>query len=497
MRFRQVIAGLGWTATATLVNVAAQLTFVAILARKLEPAAFGMLAMASVATRFASYFAQMGGAQTLIQAPELTPGMTSAALGITLAVSAVLYGALLVAAPLFGLYFQSPELVHVLWVFGLSLPLTAAGALPMALLRRQARFRATSTIEVLGYVLGYGLTGVTLASLGYGFWSLVSAVLMQQLVVLALAFSVVRFPLDWPVPRQAWNRILGTGSRYSILGFMEFLWSNSEVLVIGRALGQSSLGLFNRAQQLCSLPIEQAVTATNKVVFPALSAMHRERGHVKDGFLVMLLATGIASAALSSGISAAAPDLVAALLGPKWGDAVPMVQVLAAAVAATFVYVVCGITLDSMAALRPKLRLQSALLLIKAVILLLLVRWGMTGMVVAIVACELLRTALGLALLTRILEIDSRDVWIALLVTLAVAGSVYGAVSAARLGASGAEFGLGARLFCQAVAGALMLVAVLCVLLHRWTQFAPLHRFESIRKSLRIAHDFVYGRSRT
>lgn len=497
MKSRQVIAGLGWTSTATLLNLIAQFTFLAILARKLEPVAFGMLAMASVATRFASYFAQMGGAQTLIQATQITPGLTTAGLLVALAVSTALYAVLALVAPLFGLYFHAPELIPVLWVFGATLPITALGALPMALLRRQARFRATSTIEVLGYVFGYGLTGVTLASLGHGFWSLVWAVLAQQVVVLTLAFRAAHYPLVWPVPRPDWDRVIGLGSRYSILGFLEFLWSNMEAFVIGRLLGQSGLGLFNRAQLLCNLPVEQAVNTTSKVLFPALSAMHREPGRLGDGFFVMLLATGIASAALSSGISAAAPDLVAALLGPQWGGAVPLVQLLAASVAAMFVYVVCGITLDSMAALGAKLRLQSALLVVRLVVLLSLVSGGLIGIAIAVVVCEFLRAGLGLKLLVRLLKLEPRSVWAVLGVMLAVGGGVYAAVWGTRLASSEAGFTLVARLFCQVVAGALALALVLCAFLRHWAKFVPLHRFETIRTRLKIMHDFVYRPSRT
>ena len=496
MRSRQVIIGLGWTATATLLNLIAQFTLIAILARKLEPAAFGMLAMASVATRFASYFAQMGGAQTLIQATQITPGMTTAGLFVALAVSTALYAVLAMVAPLFGLYFHVPELVPVLWVFGASLPITALGALPLALLRRQARFRATSTIEVLGYVFGYGLTGVTLASLGYGYWSLVWAVLIQQIVVLTLAYGVGHYPLVWPVPRLDWDRVINLGSRYSIVGFLEFLWSNMEAFVIGRLLGQSGLGLFNRAQLLCNLPVEQAVNTTSKVLFPALSAMHRGPGRLGDGFFVMLLATGIASAALSSGISAAAPDLVAALLGPQWVSAVPLVQLLAASVAAMFVYVVCGITLDSMAALEPKLRLQSALLAAKLLVLLSLASWGLTGVAVAIVVCEFLRAGLGLRLLVRLLKLEPRSVWAVLGVMLAVGGGVYAAVWGARITSGEAGFALVERLFCQVAAGTLALALLLCAFLRHWAKFLPLHRFETVRTRLKIMHDFVYRPSR-
>lgn len=492
MKARQVATGLGWTAAAALLNLLAQLVFIAILARKLEPSAFGMLAMASVATRFASYFAQMGGAQVLIQAREITPALATAGLLTALGVSIALYAVLGMAAPIFSLYFHSPELVSVLWVFGLTLPLTAIGALPMALLRRQARFGTTSAIEVVGYVIGYGFTGVALASLGYGVWSLVFAVLMQQVAVSVLAFGLVRFPLAWPISRSAWNRIIGFGSRYSLIGFLEFLWANVESLVVGRLIGQTGLGLFNRAQLLCYMPVEQTVSASSKVLFPALSAMQHDRARLADGFLVMLLATGTASAALSSGVSASAPDLVMALLGAQWLDAIPLVQLLSASVAALFIYVVCGIALDGMAALKPKMQMQAAVLIVKLLAMISLVSWGLAGIAWAVVISEILRAYLGLRLLTRLLAIDRRCVWSVLGLMAAIGAAVYLSVWGARLGTAAAGLPLVARLACQMVAGALAVAAVLGLALRHWSSFKPLQRFESIRRRLDALYRFTY-----
>ncbi len=139
MRARQVLAGLGWSTLATLVNLVAQFGFMAVLARVLDPATFGLMAMAAIATRFASFFAQAGAAQTLVQQKNLDKGLTTAALVLTLAISLALYAATVLAAPLFSRYFATPDLVQILAVFGLTLPLSALGSLPMALLRRQGR----------------------------------------------------------------------------------------------------------------------------------------------------------------------------------------------------------------------------------------------------------------------------------------------------------------------------------------------------------------------
>lgn len=464
----------------------AQFGVMAVLARTLDPAAFGLMAMAAIATRFASFFAQAGAAQTLVQAPALDRGLCTAALVVTLAVSGALYGITLMAAPLFGSYFTAPQLVPVLTWFGLSLPLAAAGSLPMAVLRRQGRFKAASAVDVVGYTLGYGVTGTTLALRGHGVWSLVAATLCQQGLVLLLSYALARYPLGLHVPREAWRRVLGQGSRYSLIGFLEFLWANVETLLMGRWLGQAVLGLYNRAQLLCNLPVEQAVNAATKVLFPALSAMQSDRARLTDGFLLLVAALGVLSSALSAGISAAAADVVALLLGPRWAGAVPVVALLAASVPAMFCYVACGITLDSLAALGPKLRLQAVLLPLKVLAVLIGSSQGLQGVVLAIVLCEWLRAAAGLVMLARLLDLRPAQLRGVLVAVAAVAATSYAAVALAQYVAVTLHWPVALRVVAEAVCGLAALLMLAALAAGHWSAFGPLQRFESLRQ--RVAH---------
>jgi lipopolysaccharide exporter len=491
MRAAQIFSGLSWTVTAAAINLTAQVLFTAVLARSVEPAAFGLIVMAMIAMRFVSFFAQMGAAQTLVQAPQLSKGMPTAALVVALAVSLSLYGLLMLCSPLFASYFQAPDLPAVLLVLGLSLPLSAAGALPMALLRRHGRFQASSTVEVLAYTLGYGLVGISLAINGHGVWALAWATLAQQTLALVMGLLLSAYPLSRAVERADWARTWGNGSRYSFIGFLEFLWANVETLMIGRWLGNAALGLINRAQLLCNLPVEQGVSAGSKVLFPTLSAMQAEPKRLRDGFLVMLMATTLLSAPISAVMSAASADVVRVVLGPAWQDAVVLVHTLALGVPAMFMYVACGITLDSVAALRPKLLLQLSLLPVKVAVLWTLLEHGLGAVAVGMVVCEWLRLALGLLLVQRVLTIPARPLWQALGVGLALAALVYASVLAATWAGQFGQWPAPVRLLADMAAAFLVLSAVLYTCLSRWRSFEPLLSFESLCVRLARMQGFV------
>ncbi len=482
MNAQQILSGLGWSALATVVSAVCQLAFMATLSRLLDPAAFGLMAMAGIALRFASFFSQLGFSQALIQRARLADEDTTAALLMATGIGAALYLAMVLGAPLFADGFRSPELSRLIDVLALSLILSTLGSLPLALLRRQARFKRVNAIEVGSYVIGYGGVGVACAALKFGVWSLVAATLSQQTMVLALGFLSVRYPLAWPVPRGAYAQLWQYGSRYSLVGFLEFLSANIETLFIGRVFGKTELGLFNRATMLTNLPVELGVGAVNKVLFPALSGMQHDRRRLADGFQMLLLAVGLFSSAMACGIAAAAPDVVALLLGAKWLAIAPIVAVVALAVPPMFMFVACGVTLDSLGALSAKLRLQTLILALKVALVLWLSRWDLAGIAWAVLVAEVVRLALGLRLVQRQLAIAHRQLHWPLLSIAGTGLAVWIAVGTACNVAATFHWPLPLRVLLETLCGAAALAGMLAWIARRSLDYAPLQRFEAVSR---------------
>ena len=460
MKTAQIASGLAWSGLSSAINAGAQLAFLAILARLLGANDFGLMTMAVIALRFVSFFAELGFAQALIQKPTLSDIDTTAALVMATGLGVVLYVAVLLTSPLAATYFRVPELAAVLAGFGWTLLTSTLSGIPIALLRRAGRFKMVAAIETFAYVAGYGVVGVLGALSGWGVWSLIAATLAQQLLTAILGFVTARTPLAWPIPREAFGHFWRFGSRYSLIGFSEFAFANIESLAIGRMFGKADLGLFNRAITVSNMPVEQSLNAVNKVMFPALSSWSGDPNRHGDGFLLLLLGAATVSAALSFGLAAAASDVVALLLGSRWAAAAPVVAVVAFAVPPMYMYSVCGMTLDSVAALGPKLRLQMAALVVKLALVLAAAAHGLIAIAAAVVVAEVLRCACGLVLVSRVLRLGTAPCVLVVGWAVGVGAAVYAAVGGVAILQS--EGRLGIRFLEEAGAGALAaMVAVL------------------------------------
>lgn len=382
----RTVSGMRWGTMSTGVNIVFQIGFMAVMARLLSPADFGLVAIANVVLRFLSYFAQMGVSPALIQKPHLEDGDVRAALSVSLSISVFCVLLAVIFAPLAQTYFSIPDLEHVIQALSLSFLLTGASAVSLGLLRREMNFKKIALIESASYVFGYGLIGVLLALAGMGVWALVGAALSQAGMIAIFAYLAVRHEVAFTHRREQRMHFLKFGSRYSLIGFIEFLCSSLDAMVIGKLFGAGPAGLYSRAFLLAHLPVQQPANLLTKVLFPVISRLGIKRQ--ADSLQISLLLVGSYAFSVSLGMIPAAHDLITVLLGDQWIEAVPLLQVLALAVGPVYVSHVMGTTLDAMSALKPKLRIQATKLVVLILLLLALSSKGTIGVVYAVVIAE-------------------------------------------------------------------------------------------------------------
>jgi O-antigen/teichoic acid export membrane protein len=450
--------GLAWAAASVVLTLALQLGFGAVMARLLDPATFGLVAMAMVALRLFSYLSQIGLSMTLgaVQRQAMTEDDLRLSLGVVWAASTLSIAATWLLAPLAAGFFDKPELLLLLRVLAFSLLLQALAHVSTSLLRRQLRFRALAGLEVLAYSLGYGCLGVAAALAGWGAWSLVAATFGQAVLSLVLAYACTRHAL---LPRWGgagaghWRY----GARHTVISFSEFLSANMDSALIGRLVGDTALGLYNRAHVLVYQPMERAAGIFTRVLFPVVAAIQHERAKVGSLFVLGIGVIGVLAGVVSLSLSAAANDVVALLLGPRWVDAVPVVQLLALAVPVIFMSNIAGVLCDAMDLLRFKLKLQLCGMTLVLALMLGLSPHGVLGIVTGLVLGECLRCVAYVYFLSPHLAYRRGDavrvLAVVLLACTTAAVAVHGVMSFGHAQA----WPLPMRLLLEAVAGAALL----------------------------------------
>jgi O-antigen/teichoic acid export membrane protein len=299
-----------------------------VLARLLSPQDFGLQGMVVVVTGFLSLFQDAGLGMATIQRLEVTHEQTSTLFWINVAVGAILTTLCAVLAPLMVSFYHEPRLYWVAVVSGAMFMFNGLSAQHGALLQRGMRFVTQAKIGVLSLAVG-SATGIVMALLGCRYWSLVGMALAGSIVSAAGLWLTVPWIPGLPRRKCGVLSMLHFGGVATCNSFVVFLAWNAEKLLLGRFWGADALGLYGRAFQLVTLPVQQLNASVTGVAFPALSRIQHDAERLAKSFLKGYSLLISLTIPITITCAVFAEEIVRIMLGAKWMEAVPIFRLLA------------------------------------------------------------------------------------------------------------------------------------------------------------------------
>ena len=325
---RAAARGVAWSAAERWGAKLVATGVLVLLARELEPADFGLVALAMVFVTFVEIGLEQGFGSALVQRTELERGHLHAifwtGLCIGLALTVV---TLVVAGPVADLLDQ-PDLAGVLRWLSLSFLLVGAGTTPQALLRRTLDFRALAARRVVAVGLS-GVVAVALALAGAG----VGALVAQRLVLYATMAVVVWVATDYrPGLAFAYRHVrelVGFSAATTGMRLLFVSTRKMDDLLVGVVLGPVALGYYDVAYRLL-LVLSDLFTGTVATVgLPVFSRLQHDLARLRRAVLAAVRLTALLTFPAFAGFAVLAPDLIPTVFGAQWEPSVPVAQVLA------------------------------------------------------------------------------------------------------------------------------------------------------------------------
>jgi len=146
-----------------------QFVSVAILARLLTPADFGVFAMATPFVWLLMTFGDLGLASAVLQQRDLSEGQASAVFRVNLLAGFAFGGLFLLSAPLLGLFYGDPQVTQVAAALSFVFVFSGFTAVQQALLRRALLFDALVRAQIAASA-GSSVVAVIFALKGAGYW---------------------------------------------------------------------------------------------------------------------------------------------------------------------------------------------------------------------------------------------------------------------------------------------------------------------------------------
>ena len=302
----------------------------AVMARLLTPAETGIYLLANAVILLGDNFRTFGIGVYIVQAKELRPEAVRSAFTVTLLLSLSMGLAIFLAAGEIAHFYDEPELKGLLRLGALGFIAIPFGSPILAILQRELAF---STLAVINIVTAVANAAVTI---GLGFAGFGPSSYVWGFVASGVVLGLAAFALH----RQAWifrpclsdaRQLISFGAVTSAVGVVNMASDMVPRLAFAKLLGFDAVGLYGRALTVCQLPDRAIVQALQPVVLPAMAARARAGGSLKEAYLRgHALMSAVQWPALLL-LALLADPVVRVLLGPQWGEAAPLVRLVALA----------------------------------------------------------------------------------------------------------------------------------------------------------------------
>lgn len=410
------------------IKIVVQTLSVMLLARRLTPQDYGLIAMVVAIIGVGEIFRDFGLSSAAVQARTLSKEQRdnlfwiNAAIGFTLA-AIVFSGAGLIAR----LYGQ-PGLAPIARVLCLTFVCNGFATQYRADLNRRLLFVRLTVADVTAPAVGL-VVALVLATQGATYWSLVGQQIGQALALLVMLAAGAHWIPGLPHRHADMGRLLRFGTNLVVTQLIGYAGNNVDSLTIGIRLGAGPLGFYNRAFSLLMTPLTQLRAPTTTVALPILArlsddddryAQFVQRGQLALGYTLV--------AGLAVVISAAEP-VTQIFLGSAWTSVTPILRLLAVAgVFQTLAYVGYWIYL-SRGLTRDLMQYSIITALIKVACITVGSVWGVVGVAAGYAVAPALAWPLSLWWLARRTSIPMGALMRGALRIVAVAACAAGAAS--------------------------------------------------------------------
>lgn len=374
-----------------------------ILVRLLAPADFGVVAMAMSFIAMAELLAAFGFDIALIQNQNATEDLYHTAWTCNLMLGSLIAIIMLVSAQPIADFYHQPDLFWVVCALALGPAISGLENIGIVAFRKDLRFRSEFAFQLSRKVMGF-MVVVPLAFTLHSYWALVAGSLMSRLA--GTTISYLAHPFRPHLSTSGATRLFKFSKWLLLNNLVGFLKERSSDFFIGRFHGAASLGIYNVSYEFASLPTTELSAPINRALLPGFALIVNDRSALQIAYSNAVGLLALVAVPAAAGIFAVAPFLVPVVLGPRWLDSVPLMQLLSINGALLLFHSsICSLLIASGNPSRVMLSNSVFVVILLSLLTILATRTGVIGAAYAALSASILTTPLYLYQVKRCLGV--------------------------------------------------------------------------------------------
>lgn len=300
----------------------------AILARILTPLDFGQFGAAALSLSLFEVLTETGVNQALIYSDKKTEELVNPAWTVAIIRGTVISVLIALSAWPVSIFFSDSLLVKLILVLSL-VPLIKGFINPMTVeFVKELQFGKEAVFRLI-LLATDGLAAVISAVFFKSAMAFAVAMIAAGTAEVLFSFLYFKIRPRLSFSRQYLSEILNYGKWVTLSGIGSWFSAELDDFVAGRSFGLKSLGVYQAAYKISTLPVTEIAGSVNQVSFPVMSKLKEDTSRFWKTFIGSIGVIGGIGITLGTILWIWPREVVLILLGNKWLEAVPLVRILA------------------------------------------------------------------------------------------------------------------------------------------------------------------------
>ena len=381
-----------------------------VILNHVTPEDTGLIGMLAIFSAIAGNLQSSGFSTALINEKEPTDQQYNSVFWFNILMGGSLYVLLFLAAPLIAQFFHQPRLTDLSRFLFLSFFISSFGISTNAYMVKNMMNREITIVNLCALVVS-GSTAIVMALSGMAYWSLAWQQVVNAAILVAGRFCYVRWKPSMAFSLGYIRQTFSFSMKILVTMIVNTVNQHMLTVIFGRLFRNASVvGNFFQAYKWDSMAFQTVGGMVGQVAQPVLVSVRDEQQREQQVFRKMLRFTSFLSFPALFGLALVAEEFILCTIGEVWHDCVPLLQILCLSGAFMPLFTLYQNLVISHGRSDINMWLNVGQIVLQLVVVLLTYSHGITAMVVAYSAFNILWLAAWQPFAKRLIGLRLLDV---------------------------------------------------------------------------------------
>lgn len=324
---QKTLAGFSWQTLYKGLLVGVAMLKMYILARLLNPEAFGLFSLTAITLGITESLTQTGINVTILQSKKSVKYFLDTAWVIAIIRGFIIGSIMLLLGLFMQNYYQEPQLLGLIGIAAL-IPIIKGFINPyIVTLHKEMKFFQDSLYR-FSLVLVESIAVIILGIMTHSVWALVGGLIIGAIYEVIISFTFFKLKPKFNYVPSKGKVILNNAKWLSVSTVLNYLNENADDFVLGKVFGTHSLGIYHNSYALSHKANYDFSKSAHHSTLPAFTQLVSSPERLQRAFYRSLLALVAFISFASLPLILFPGFFVSFILGDQWLAAIPLVRPL-------------------------------------------------------------------------------------------------------------------------------------------------------------------------